>query len=310
MKLVIITAPVHETLIKGLIQLGYTVQYEPEITRDALLLRIVQAEGLVVTTRIALDQTLLTPAVQLKWIGRLGSGMEFMDVEFAVSKGITCISTPEGNRNAVAEHALGMLLSLMNHLQASQQKIREGKWIREGFRGTELAGKTVGIIGYGNTGRQFAQLLTGMKATVLAHDKYVFGFGNGSVHEASLEQVQRNADVISMHLPLHAETFHYAGAAFFSALERQPYFLNTSRGSIHDTAALITALKTGKIRAAALDVLEKEELQKYTLQEKEQLDWLLAQPQVLITPHIAGYSVEAFERMATCLLDKVKALKY
>lgn len=308
MKLVIITAPVHESLIKGLTQLGYTVQYEPQLSREALLARIPQVEGLVVTTRIALDQTLLTAAAQLKWIGRLGSGMEFMDVEFAVSKGIVCISTPEGNRNAVAEHALGMLLSLMNHLPPSMQKIREGKWIREGFRGTELAGKTVGIIGYGNTGSQFAQLLVGMKATVLAHDKYVFGFGKGAVQEASLEQIQRYADVISMHLPLHTETFHYAGTAFFSSLERQPYFLNTSRGSIHDTSALITALKTGQIRAAALDVLEKEELQQYTAQEKEQLDWLLAQPQVLITPHIAGYSVEAFERMATCLLDKVKQL--
>lgn len=305
---VIVTAAAHPYLLDTLTQKGYEVIYEPKIDYDTLVVKIKEAVGLVVTTKLKIDATLLSGANQLKWIGRLGSGMELIDIDFATSKGILCVSSPEGNCGSVGEHSLGLLLNLMHRLNRSYDEVKLGQWIRDANRGDELAGKKVGIIGFGHTGTAFAKVLTGFGVEILAHDIHenALGFQTFSnLKMASLETIQEEAEVVSLHLPLTTATRHLANHAFFAKFKKQPYFLSTCRGAVTDSTALLYALEHHQIRGAGLDVLENERLETYTELEKRNLEALMSYPNFILTPHIAGYSHEAYYKMAKILLEKL-----
>lgn len=303
--IVIITAPAHPYLAQRLQDKGFDVVMSETITYIELSNTIASATGLVVSTRIKIDQPLLEKAVALKWIARLGSGMELIDTTFAATKNIVCVSSPEGNAGAVGEHAMALLLNLMNKVSASFAEVKNGLWIRDANRADALMGKTVGIIGMGHTGNAFASRLQSFGVQIMAHDKYKQETTFSNVEFVDLATLCANADVVSLHLPLTPETHHYASTSFFASLLKSPYFINTCRGKVSDTAAVIAALKNAQIKGAGLDVLENENLGSYSEVERVQLDWLCSQPNVIITPHIAGYSHEAFYLMAKIVLDKL-----
>ena len=256
-----------------------------------------------------MDATLLEHANQLKWIGRLGSGMELIDVAYAEKKGIQCVSSPEGNRTTVGEHTLGLLLSLMNRIPSSYEEIKAGQWLRSSNRADELTGKTVGIIGFGNTGAAFAKVLQGFDVQILAHDIYkdVASSKNdfGQMRLASLKEVQEQSDVISVHLPLTSLTRHYVNDDFFKACLKKPYFLSTCRGAVTDTFSVLHALQNQWVKGVGLDVLENEAIHIYTAEEQSLMNELYKFPQFILTPHIAGYSQEAYLKMAKVVLEKL-----
>lgn len=305
---VLIAAPVHPVLTDGLTALGYQCLFHDNITQAIAHTLIADCTGVIISTRLQLDQALLDAAPHLQWIGRMGSGMEVVDSVYAAHKGIRCFSSPEGNCNAVGEHALGMLLTLIRRISWSHSELLDGIWHRDENRGLELEGKTLGIIGYGHTGAAFAKKLLGFDVRVLAYD-------NNSDKEmpphiekcANMDVIYNEADIVSFHVPLQADTINYFDLNFISAMQKPFILVNTSRGQVVNTHALKAGIESGKIRGACLDVFEQEPVTKSDPELRKITADLIALPQVIATPHIAGYTFEALFKMSKTLLDKISA---
>lgn len=270
-----------------------------------------QYHGIVIRSRFKIDKTFLDRATSLEFIARVGAGLESIDCDYATQKGIQLIAAPEGNRNAVGEHALGMLLSLMNKLKKADNEVCQGQWNRESNRGYELEGKTVGIIGYGNMGKSFAKKLKGFDVEVLCYD-ILQGVGDENATQVSMQEMQKRANVISLHTPWTPQTDKMINADFIKAFSNPFWFINTARGKSVVTSDLVEALQSGKVLGAGLDVLEYEKLSFETLlddQKPEAFVYLSKAPNVLLTPHIAGWTYESKEKLAQTIVDKIK-LKY
>ena len=299
---------VHEILQQRLEKSGFECIDLTNADLETCQKNLHDAFGIVIRSRFPMDEKMLSHAPELAFIARSGAGMENIDVQYCDSRAIVLFNSPEGNRNAVGEHALGMLLDLMNRITLANNEVIRGKWLRDGNRGVELDGKTVGIIGFGNNGSAFAKKLRGFDVTVLAYDKYKQNFGSDFVIEATLEAVLRKSDVISFHIPQNAETIHFANQEFFDGLGKPIWLLNLSRGKIVETKALIEALKSGKVRGAGLDV---NEFEKSSFEHffdggvPAELQFLLDAPNVIMTPHIGGWTEESYFKLSNVLADKV-----
>ncbi|MCS6928562.1 MAG: NAD(P)-binding domain-containing protein [Saprospiraceae bacterium] len=310
MKRALITDDCHMVLVEGLETLGFKCDYRPEITPEEVFACIPAYDGLIVSSKIWVNDALLARASRLQFIGRLGSGMEIIDREAAAARGIAVVNSPEGNRNAVAEHALGMLLALLNNLLRADKQVRQGLWQREANRGIELSGKTVGIIGFGHTGSQFARKLAGLEVRVLAYDKYKSNYAADMpwVQETELEVLQKEADIISLHIPLTQETHHLVNTSFFRRCKPGLIIINTSRGACIKTADLVEALEAGQVGGACLDVFENERPETFTPEEVNLYERLYRHERVVLTPHIAGWTHESKQKLAEVLLKRIKEL--
>lgn len=307
MKKALITDDCHPLLLEGLRKMGFACDYEPNISLEQTRQVIEQYEGLIINSKILVDRAFLDRAVRLQFIGRLGSGMEIVDQVYAAEKGVAVFSSPEGNRNAVAEQALGMLLALSNNLLRADRQVRQNIWHREANRGFELAGKTIGIVGFGHTGSQFAKKLAGMEMQVLAYDKYKTGYAAEMpwVKESTPGEMEQQADMISLHLPLTPETLHYADEAFFNRCKPGLILINTSRGKCVNTAHLLDALTAGRVGGACLDVFENEKTPTFTPAEQALYARLHQFENVVLSPHIAGWTHESKRKLAMVLLSKI-----
>lgn len=298
----------HPILEQGLAQLGIENHFDYTSSKETVLKTIDQYQGIVIRSRFSIDQSFLDAATQLKFIGRVGAGLENIDIKYAESKEIVLISAPEGNRNAVGEHALGMLLSLFNNLNKGDREVKNGIWDREGNRGYEIEGKTIGIIGYGNMGKAFAKTLAGFDCEVLCYD-IATAVGDQNAQQVSLAEFQSSVDVVSMHLPQDDSTINLMNASFINGFKKPFWLINTGRGKTVQTADLVEALKSGRILGAGLDVLEYEKASFEQLNPNDipvPLQYLRKADNVLLSPHVAGWTFESHQKLAQTIVDKVK----
>ncbi len=302
----------HPLLINQLNALGFINDEDYSSPKDIIESKISAYDGIILRSRFSIDKQFLKTAQNLKFIGRVGAGLENIDVQYAEQKGIKLIAAPEGNRNAVGEHALGMLLSLFNKLNKADNEVRYGKWLREDNRGVELDGKTVGLIGYGNMGKAFAKKLLGFEVEVLCYD-IKNNVGNKHAKQVSLKEFQKQVDVVSLHTPQTPKTVGMINSKFIDQFQKPFWFINTARGKSVITEDLVNALKSGKILGAGLDVLEYEKSSfedLFSSEMPEAFQYLIKAENVLLTPHVAGWTIESKEKLAQTIVDKIKAEFY
>ncbi len=302
-KNILIVDDIHPLFIDRVTARGYHCDYRPTVKRDEARAIIGDYEGLVIRSKFKVTREWLDDAANLRFICRAGAGMDNIDEAYAEEKGIKLINAPEGNMDAVGEHAIGMLLSLMNNFRPADAEIRAGSWLREANRGYELKGKTVGIIGCGFMGYSFAKKLAGFEVNVIAYDKYKTGYGDRFVREASMEEIVRHSDVLSLHVPLTPETKGLVDDEYLFHFKKQLFLLNTSRGEVVKTQAVLNGIRTGKILGAGLDVLEVEKFP--ALGDQPWFDELRGSDKVLLTPHVAGWTFDSYRRISEVMADKL-----
>ncbi len=311
-KKILIVDNVHPIIPESLSSDGFVIVDGTSFDRDKILSVASDYCGMVIRSRIQIDKEVIDAASNLHFIARVGAGMESIDTDYCKAKGIFCLNSPEGNRDAVGEQATGMLLNLLNNLNTADKEVKSGIWQREQNRGNELGFKTVGIIGYGNMGSTFAKKISGFGCKVISYDKYKKDYADSNTTEVSLETILSESDIISLHVPLTEETHFMVDDTFINKCKNNFYLINTARGPVVKTSALVEGLKSGKVLGAALDVLEYEETsfeQTKSLLEIEDFKYLSKCNNVIMTPHIAGWTVESKIKLAQILVDKIKALK-
>jgi D-3-phosphoglycerate dehydrogenase len=300
----------HPLLWEQLQELGFTNHQDFTSSKQEIEAKIQDYQGIVIRSRFKIDKTFLDKATNLQFIARVGAGLESIDCDYALSKNITLIAAPEGNSNAVGEHALGVLLSLFNNFNKAFSEIKSGHWNRENNRGHELEGKTIGIIGYGNMGKSFAKKLCGFDVEVLCYD-ILENVGDANAKQVSLSELQQKADVLSLHTPWNPSTDKMIDTKFINSFSKPIWFINTARGNSVVTDDLVEGLKSGKVLGAGLDVLEYEKLSFENLfidsEKPAAFDYLLKADNVLLTPHIAGWTFESHQKLAQVIVDKIKA---
>lgn len=300
----------HPLISQQLTAKGFVVEEDHTSSYDEVLEKISDYDGLIIRSRIPLDKNFLTRASHLKFIARVGAGMENIDAETAANLGIKLINSPEGNRDSVAEHVVGMLLILMNRLFIAANEVKNGIWKREENRGDELLGKTFGIIGYGNMGKAVARRLSGFGVEVIFYD-ILPDLSDEYATQVSLKEFQERADILSLHIPLTPETHYLIDEVFISKMEKDFYFINTARGKNLKTKALVEAIRSGKVLGACLDVLEYEKSSFENLEsENQDLKFLLDSDKAIVTPHIAGWTHQSKEKLAQVIVDKILAIYY
>ncbi len=307
---ILIVDEVHKILLDILNRNNITYTYQPKITLAEAKAIISSYSGIIIRSKFKIDKKFIDLSPKLKIIGRVGAGLENIDTEYCNNKNIKVVNSPEGNKDAVGEHALGMILSLFNKLKQADLQIRNGIWDRENNRGIELAGKTIGIIGYGNMGSAFAKKLSGFDVNVIAYDKYKTNFSDKYVKEVELNEIFENADIISLHTPLTEETKYLINFEFIRNFKKQIYIINTARGQSLNIADLVNELKTGKILGACLDVLEYEKLNFENIANNnisDEYNYLLNSEKVILSPHVAGWTNESYVKISKIIAEKFTA---
>lgn len=303
---ILIVDDLHPAFIEQAEGFGYTINYQPNMKLDEAYAIINNYDGLVIRSKFQVDKKFIDQATNLRFICRAGAGMDNIDEDYALAKGIKLINAPEGNMDAVGEHAIGLLLSLMNNMNTADAEIRAGSWRREENRGYELKGRTVGIIGYGHMGSSFAKKLSGFGVEVIAYDKYKTGFSDRYAREVSMEEIVKHSEVLSLHIPLTKETDGMVTDEYFYHFKKPIFFINTARGKVVKTSAVLNAIKQGKIIAAGLDVLEVEKFP--SLGEQAWFDELRQSGRVILSPHVGGWTFESYRKISEVMARKLSEL--